>query len=98
LAWRDLETAVDHYRQEAGARVAAAFADAVEAAVARISRHPRIGFQRFADALGIPGLRAWPIRRFPYLLFYVERASDLDLLRVLQAERDIPAWLRQASD
>ncbi|ENO88947.1 plasmid stabilization system [Thauera aminoaromatica S2] len=35
--------------------------------------------------------------RYPYLVFYVERADHIDVWRVLHGERDIPAWM-QAPD
>nr|MEA2799523.1 toxin ParE1/3/4 [Phenylobacterium sp.] len=34
-------------------------------------------------------------RRYPYLIFYVERDSHVDVWRLLHAERDIPAWLQE---
>jgi plasmid stabilization system protein ParE len=32
---------------------------------------------------------------FPYLIFYVERESELDVWRMLHGQRDIPAWLQR---
>ena len=37
---------------------------------------------------------AWPLRRYPYFVFYVEREDHLDVWRVLHAQRDIPAWMQ----
>ncbi|MBS0437841.1 MAG: type II toxin-antitoxin system RelE/ParE family toxin, partial [Proteobacteria bacterium] len=37
----------------------------------------------------------WQTRRFPYLVFYVERSAQIDVWRVLRGERDIAAWLRE---
>ncbi|MFP4148003.1 MAG: hypothetical protein ACLFUG_02215 [Nitriliruptoraceae bacterium] len=34
------------------------------------------------------------MRRFTYLIFYLEQADRLDVLRVLHAHRDIPASLQ----
>ena len=53
---------------------------------------------RYAAELNIPGLRFWPLTRFPYLVFYVEREDQLDVLLVLHAKRDIPAWLSDRED
>jgi hypothetical protein len=36
----------------------------------------------------------WPIRRFPYLIFYIEQPDALDVWRVLHGQRDIPAWIQ----
>lgn len=51
-----------------------------------------------ATGLNIPGLRFWPLTRFPYLVFYVERDDHIDIWRVLHEQRDIPAWLVTDTD
>lgn len=91
---RDAEEAVDHYLREAGEQTALRFADALERACARIAGHPAAGSSRYAHELGLPGLGVWPLKRYPYLLFYVERDDHVDVWRLLPAERDIAAWLR----
>jgi toxin ParE1/3/4 len=97
-AHRDVEMAVDYYRREAGPDVALGFVDALEALYRLIADHPRIGSPRYAHELDLPGLRCRSLDRFPYLVFYVERAGHIDILRVLDARRDIPAWLHETSD
>jgi len=54
-----------------------------------------VGSPRYAFELRLEGLRAWPLRRYPYLVFYVEREDHLDVWRVLHAQRDIPAWMQE---
>jgi plasmid stabilization system protein ParE len=66
---------------ESGADVAAKFIAAIAAALGRVGRHPRRGTLRFSFELDIPGLRAWPLTRFPCLVFYVERDSEIDVWR-----------------
>jgi toxin ParE1/3/4 len=39
------------------------------------------------------GLRSWPLERYPHLIFYIERATHVEVWRVLNGKRDIPAWL-----
>ncbi len=48
---------------------------------------------RYAAEIGITGLRFWPLNTLSYLVFYVEREDHVDVLKVLHAQRDIPAWL-----
>jgi toxin ParE1/3/4 len=36
----------------------------------------------------------WPLKRYPYLVFYVERDDHIDVWRILHGECHIPAWLR----
>ena len=95
-ARRDAEAAVDHYLREAGGQVARGFVDALERACGHIARHPATGSSRHAHELNVPGPRTWPLKplkRYPYLAFYVERDDHVDVWRLLRAERDIPAWL-----
>ena len=39
-------------------------------------------------------MHAWNVARDPYLVFYLERETHIDVWRVLHAERDIPAWMK----
>jgi toxin ParE1/3/4 len=94
-ASRDAEEAFDRCLAEAGARVALGFADALQRALRHISRHPASGSSRYASELDLPGLRFWPLKRYPFLVFYVERDDHVDIWRILHGERDIPAWMRE---
>jgi len=48
-----------------------------------------------AIELEIPGLRCWPIGRYPYLIFYVELSNCVDVWRILNGKRHIPAWMQE---
>ncbi len=93
-AQRDIDQAIAHDVAEAGEPVALAVVDALERAFRRIAQHPALGSPRYAFELRLEGLRAWPLRRCPYLVFYVEREDHLDVWRVLHTQRDIPAWMQ----
>ncbi len=45
--------------------------------------------------LDLPELRSWPLKRYPFLVFYVEQPDHIDVWRVLHGQRDIPSWLRE---
>lgn len=92
-AERDVGEALAHYEKEAGAAIALSFIDALDRAFLHIGRHPASGSPRYATELGLPGLRSWSLNGFPYLVFYVQRQSSVDVWRLLHAQRDIPAWL-----
>ncbi|MDN5870124.1 MAG: type II toxin-antitoxin system RelE/ParE family toxin [Nitrococcus sp.] len=92
----DIQRAADYYFREGGAKLELRFIDAVEAAIQHIAAHPATGSPRYADALRIPGLRCWPVKCFPYLVFYIERAVQADVWRLLHKQRDIPAWMQNA--
>lgn len=90
---RDADEAAAWYAEQGGLDLELAFTDALEAATRQLARHPGIGSPRYADSLKIPELRFWPAKKFPYLVFYMERETQVDVSRVLHAERDIPAWM-----
>ncbi|MCK6426239.1 MAG: type II toxin-antitoxin system RelE/ParE family toxin [Burkholderiaceae bacterium] len=94
MACRDVEKAIDHYLGEDAPAAALGLVDALERAYAHIGRHPATGSPRYEHELNLPGLRFWPLTRYPYLVFYVERADHIDVWRVLHARRDIPAGLQ----
>jgi toxin ParE1/3/4 len=94
-AHRDVDDAVVYDLNEAAAAVALGFIDALEQAYTHIGRHPATGSPRYAHALNLPGLRAWSLARYPYLVFYVERPDHVDVWRVLHGQRDIPAWMHE---
>lgn len=93
LAATDLEEAGDHYRRTAGEKVALEFIDAVERGIKRISRSPGMGSLHFAYELAIPDLRAWPLQRFPSVVFYVVANAEIEVWRVLHIRRDLPTML-----
>ena len=45
-------------------------------------------------AYNLPGLRSWPVKPYPYLVFYMMARRQVDVWRVLHLRRDIPAWMR----
>ena len=81
------------YRKEGGAVLALRWASSMESAIRHIGTHPKTGSTRYATLLKLDSLRFWPIRDFPYLIFYLERDTHIDAWRVLHAQRDIPEWM-----
>lgn len=98
LALRDVEQAVADYVDEGAPSAALGLIDALEKAYAHIGRHPATGSLRYAHELGLPGLRFWPLTRYPHGVFYIEKADHIDVWRVLHGQRDIPAWLQTEPD
>ena len=91
---RDVEEAIDYYLAEGAVSAAAAFVAEFQRALERVSANPAAGSPGYALELRIPGLRSWRLKRFPYLLFYVEQDTFIEVWRVLHAQRDIPRWMR----
>lgn len=94
LAASDIDEAAGHYRRHAGKQTALDFIDAIERAVRQIGHNPGIGNLRYGYELDIPNLRAWPVARFPYVMFYIVSDKVVDVWRVLHTRRDIPETLR----
>jgi len=95
LAQQDIEEAIGYYLREEAGPAALGFVDALEQAYNHIGHHPATGSPRYAHELNLPGLRSWPLKRYPHMVFYVERADHIDVWRVLHGMRDLPAWLRE---
>jgi toxin ParE1/3/4 len=96
LADADVDDAVAHYLAEGGEAVALGFIEALARAYAHIGRHAATGSPRYVHELNLPGLRSWPLTRYPYLIFYVEQPDHIDVWRVLHQHRDIPAWMQKS--
>lgn len=92
---RDVDEAIAFYLREAGETVTLGFINTLEKAYTHLGRHPAIGSARYAHELNLPNLRAWPLTRYPHLVFYTENPDHIDVWRVLHDQRDIPAWMHQ---
>ncbi|OIQ71561.1 plasmid stabilization system protein [mine drainage metagenome] len=93
MANHDIDEIIATYLNESAEQAAYSFIDALEDACTHISRHPATGSPRYAHELDLSGLRFWPFRRYPHLVFYVERVDHIDVWRVLHGQRDIPVWM-----
>lgn len=91
---RDVDDAIDYYLREGSEKAALGFIGALRQAYLQIGRHPQLGSPRYAHELDLPGLRHRALKRYPYLVFYVERENHIDVWRVLHGRRDIPAWMQ----
>ncbi len=92
---RDVDDAIAYYLEEGAIPAALGFIDALEQAYSHIGRHPATGSPRYAQELQLPGLRVWPLRGYPQLVFYTEQQDHIDVWRVLHGQRDVVAWLRE---
>jgi len=95
LADADIDAAVSLYLGES-VPDAIGFIDELERATKHIEANPATGSPRYAESLNIPRLRFWPLRRFPYALFYIEHTDHLDVIRCVHVSRDIPASLQES--
>jgi toxin ParE1/3/4 len=94
LARLDIEAAADYYDIEAGLDIAERFLDEVEACIAAILKAPGTGSPRVGELLLVDGLRSRAVTGFPYRIFYVEEAAQIEIWRVLHTHRDLTALLQ----
>lgn len=90
-ASRDVEDAAFYYVEQSGEALSLEFADTLQDAVQRIQEMPEIGSLRFSAALEVEGLRVWPLKRFPYTLYYMEFEDRFLIARVLHERQDLPS-------
>jgi toxin ParE1/3/4 len=98
MALRDIDDAINHYLNENAEQAALDFIDRLEQSYSHISEYPATGSPRYAHELNLPGLRFWPITKYPYLVFYIEQSQHIDVWRVLHGERDIPVLMQQNTE
>lgn len=89
----DLDSACDHYFTTAGVDAAVDFLHDFDRAVAHISRFPETGSLRYGFDPALSGIRFWPMKKFPYLIFYIETEHQIDVWRVMHGNMDITADL-----
>ena len=95
LADREVDELADYIAQD-NLDAALRFLDAVQKTFDLISEHPGIGSPRFAHLPMLEGMRVCAVTDFEsYLVFYLERETYVDVLRVLYGARDIPAILSE---
>ena len=72
------------------------FLASVERTCAILSEMPGIGSQRYADISLVHGVRMIKVTKGfeNYLIFYLERETSIDIIRVLHSARDIPEALQ----
>jgi len=92
---QDISNAIHYYRNSASADVRFNWVKALEATLRAIAEFPNAGSLRYADLLALPGLRYRIIEGFPWLIFYRIHAGEVEVIRVLHGNRDIPQWLQQ---
>jgi toxin ParE1/3/4 len=92
-AMRDLAGARAYYRREAPHMVGA-FASAVDAEFLYLRRNPSTGSPRYGLQIGFTGLRSWAVKKFPYVIFYVQDTDCVAVIRVLHQSTGIPQHLQ----
>ncbi len=93
LADADILAALDYYIVNTP-EYALGLIDAIEQAFQHIQQFPASGSLKYAHELNLPELRVWGCKKFPYLVFYMDNANQIEVWRVLHHHRDIPSSLQ----
>ncbi|MFZ4538962.1 type II toxin-antitoxin system RelE/ParE family toxin [Propionivibrio sp.] len=88
----DVQAAVEHLLLNAP-ESALPFTESLQQAYQHLQKCPNSGSPRYAHDLNLPGLEFWLCNGFPYLVFYVELSTRIEVWRILHGHRDIPESL-----
>jgi toxin ParE1/3/4 len=82
----DIDAAYRHYEEDERAGLGEDFLDVLREAIDRISEHPGL------YAIWRRNIRAVPLRRFPYVLYYCDRGADILVIAVQHGRRSARSW------
>ena len=89
FAVQDEEEIVRYYEQTSSEQIALSFINALDQAFSQLSRYPQMGSARPEYDLDLEGIRSWPLKRFPHLIYYEIQNDHIELWRILHPKRDI---------
>jgi toxin ParE1/3/4 len=92
VARKDLQDALLSYELQNSELAVDGCLDALGKAYQQISKFPKSGSTRTGSEVNLPGLRSWPLTRYPFLLFYKEEIDQIDCWRLLHEKRDISSY------
>ncbi len=82
----EIDHAAEFYAHQAGTSVARAFLKEIRRAANILVAHPNFGTP------APDGMRAYPLRRFPYTLIYFADGSDIEIFVVAHQHRKPGYW------
>jgi toxin ParE1/3/4 len=88
----DIDEALNFYIAEAPHMVLR-FESAVLEAREHVEKFPGTGSKRYQSISGEDILRFWTLNKFPYAMFYFERADYVEIVRLLHQSSNIPVHL-----
>ncbi|MDR3424598.1 MAG: type II toxin-antitoxin system RelE/ParE family toxin [Alphaproteobacteria bacterium] len=92
---REIDALAD-YLARSNVSVALRFLGSVQEVFDLIGKQPGIGSLRYAHLPMLEGLRVCSVSGFEkHLVFFIERHSYIDVIRVLHSARDLPAALAE---
>ena len=93
-AEREVEKALRHYLLEAGEALGSRFFTEFLEALDHIAKFPLSGSSRYGAVVNISNLRAWTLKKFPFVIFYVVGELQINVIHFLHQHSDIPFHLQ----
>ncbi len=91
---RDIDHQFEYLAIEAGTHTAQRFLSALRMTLSALRVNPEIGSPRQFEDERLAGLRVWPVKGFRrQLVFYIPTRFTVEVVRVLNAARDVDAIL-----
>lgn len=93
-ARQDIDEAGATYLSEYKAGIETSFFSALENTIVLLRQKAFAGSTCMAQDAAQHSPRCWPLKGFPYIVFYTIGLRGIQVTRVLHTPRDIPATLR----
>lgn len=79
-------------------KAAERYAFTVEKTIASLAENPKLGSLYKSRTVRFKGLRKLPVPGFKDIIFYLESADTIEVVRILHGARDIPTILSEPLD
>jgi toxin ParE1/3/4 len=79
-------------------KAAQRYAFTVEKTIASLTENPKLGSLYKSREVRLKGLRKLPVPGFKDIIFYLESADTIEVVRILHGARNIPTILNEACD
>ena len=97
LANQDIDAHVNYLRVY-NEKAAFCLFDAIRLTLTQISKIPKIGVSYPLQNSRLAGLRKWHVKDFSnYIIFYLEKPEQIEVVRILHGARDIRVVLENDS-
>jgi plasmid stabilization system protein ParE len=92
-AVEDLVAHAEYYVRQGAPETARRFLKAADRALTLLAKMPEMGHVWSAPYPQLAGVRVWPVKNFPHLIFYRPVSEGIEFLHVFHGAQDIAALL-----
>jgi toxin ParE1/3/4 len=96
LAWREINSQLDHLEEKAGPETAERFLDQLMGSFQALADMPKMGFFCGFRKPSTRRLRRWPVKDLEnWIIFYQVTRYGVEIVHVIHGARDIEALLNK---